>query len=189
MDSHNDDSRSVGSPEPEKPTAQRAVELSRHLDIVSVRFSSFSALSFHAFEELPEEGDLRPALRFTRPSATFLGDDLTVSLTMVFFLEMHLPDDKVLKVANARATTVLKYVRRPNSPEADFGSEALNSFALFNAPFHAWGYWREFVQSCLTRLDMPTLTLPLYRVQDAPRMLMDDEQSPAVLQRLTRTSP
>jgi len=36
-------------------------------------------------------------------------------------------------------------------------------FADKNAVFNAWPYWREFVQSMTTRMQLPTLTLPTYR--------------------------
>jgi len=37
-------------------------------------------------------------------------------------------------------------------------------FADKNAVFNAWPYWREFVQSMTTRMQLPTLTLPTYRL-------------------------
>jgi hypothetical protein len=42
--------------------------------------------------------------------------------------------------------------------------EELNAFGTMNAVFNAWPYFREFVDSMVTRMDLPTVTLPLYRI-------------------------
>lgn len=39
--------------------------------------------------------------------------------------------------------------------------EALNEFTQNNAPFNVWPYWREYLTSQLTRMNMPKITLPL----------------------------
>jgi len=40
--------------------------------------------------------------------------------------------------------------------------DALNTFALNNAPYHVWPYWREYVTSQLIRMNMPKLVLPMF---------------------------
>ena len=49
----------------------------------------------------------------------------------------------------------------------------LKDFALCYCPFHVWGYWREFVQSSLARLDLAQFTLPLFLIGQAPQMVQD----------------
>ncbi|MFP4105099.1 MAG: hypothetical protein ACLFVU_03320 [Phycisphaerae bacterium] len=52
----------------------------------------------------------------------------------------------------------------------DFGSiseEHLVSFAQLNGVFNAWPYWREYVQSALNRLGLPSFTVPVFRLADA----------------------
>lgn len=39
--------------------------------------------------------------------------------------------------------------------------EALDVFALNNAPYHVWPYWREFVTSQMLRMNMPKFLLPM----------------------------
>lgn len=45
-----------------------------------------------------------------------------------------------------------------------FPAEELEGFAHLNSVFNAWPYWREIVQTSLSRMAMPVLTVPLYRL-------------------------
>lgn len=40
------------------------------------------------------------------------------------------------------------------------GKEALNEFALNNASYHIWPYWREYVMSQAMRMNLPKFALP-----------------------------
>jgi len=40
------------------------------------------------------------------------------------------------------------------------GNEALEKFALRNASYHAWPYWREFLSSQCLRMNLPKIVLP-----------------------------
>lgn len=40
-------------------------------------------------------------------------------------------------------------------------TEALEVFALNNAPYHVWPYWREYVTSQMLRMNMPKFVLPM----------------------------
>lgn len=40
------------------------------------------------------------------------------------------------------------------------GPEALKAFALNNASFHIWPYWREYLSSQCLRMNLPKLVLP-----------------------------
>ncbi len=50
---------------------------------------------------------------------------------------------------------------------AKFGAEELDAFARINGIYHAWPYWREFVQSSTTRSGLPPLTLHPIQAPDA----------------------
>ncbi|SIR95246.1 hypothetical protein [Pseudomonas putida] len=39
--------------------------------------------------------------------------------------------------------------------------EALDTFALNNVSYHVWPYWREYVTSQLSRMNMPKVFLPM----------------------------
>ncbi|MFT5760588.1 MAG: hypothetical protein ACI9LM_005375 [Alteromonadaceae bacterium] len=42
----------------------------------------------------------------------------------------------------------------------DLSNDSLNEFALKNASFHAWPYWRELVSSQCERMQMPRIIMP-----------------------------
>ncbi|CAN5895734.1 hypothetical protein BH23PLA1_BH23PLA1_24560 [soil metagenome] len=50
----------------------------------------------------------------------------------------------------------------PSFEELD--DEGLKAFARTSGVFNAWPYWREFVQSACTRLAVPTLRVPTFRL-------------------------
>lgn len=44
--------------------------------------------------------------------------------------------------------------------QTDPGSDALKAFALRNASYHVWPYWREFLAAQCMRMNLPKLVLP-----------------------------
>lgn len=44
--------------------------------------------------------------------------------------------------------------------EEDPGKDALKEFALRNASFHVWPYWREYLTTQCMRMNLPKLVLP-----------------------------
>jgi hypothetical protein len=53
----------------------------------------------------------------------------------------------------------------PNA--VDFTDDVLEEFAKVNGVFNAWPYLREYVQATSTRMSLPPLVLPVFRVQPA----------------------
>jgi preprotein translocase subunit SecB len=47
---------------------------------------------------------------------------------------------------------------------ADFSDKELTAFAKTNGVFNAWPYWREFVQSTSTRMGIPPIIVPVFRL-------------------------
>ena len=69
----------------------------------------------------------------------------------------------VVEVAVIRATMVAEYAMR-ESP----GEDALTQFALENASFHVWPYWREYVASQCYRMNLPRFMLPTRQFAQEP---------------------
>jgi preprotein translocase subunit SecB len=44
----------------------------------------------------------------------------------------------------------------------------VNAFSNTNALLNSWPYWREFTQNAVARMNLPPLTLPLFRLTPAP---------------------
>ncbi len=46
----------------------------------------------------------------------------------------------------------------------------LEAFSRTNALLNSWPYWREMVQSTVARMNLPPLTLPLFRIWSSPTL-------------------
>lgn len=53
----------------------------------------------------------------------------------------------------------------------------INAFCKTNAMLNSWPYWREFVQNTIVRMNMPPLTLPLFRLTPVPHPRAAGSQS------------
>jgi hypothetical protein len=53
----------------------------------------------------------------------------------------------------------------------------ITAFCRTNAMLNSWPYWREFVQNTSVRMNMPPLTLPLFRLTPAPPTAAAGQQS------------
>jgi hypothetical protein len=47
--------------------------------------------------------------------------------------------------------------------------EALDTFAVANASYHVWPYWREYLSSQATRMNLPKITLPMMQFSQAKK--------------------
>jgi preprotein translocase subunit SecB len=45
---------------------------------------------------------------------------------------------------------------------------SFKSFAELNGTYNAWPYWREFVQNVTSRMGLPPLTIPVFRLSGGP---------------------
>lgn len=62
-------------------------------------------------------------------------------------------------LAQIEGTFVAEYLISDDFDKND--EEALKAFALSNASFHVWPYWREYLMSTCTRLNLPKIPLPV----------------------------
>lgn len=56
-------------------------------------------------------------------------------------------------------------------PDLRVSRRDLNTFARINSVFNVWPYWREFIQSMTTRMHLPPLVLPVFRVREAAKRI------------------
>lgn len=52
--------------------------------------------------------------------------------------------------------------RHPSDLEVT--SQVLQEFAEINGVFNVWPYWREFIQSTMARMNLPVITIPVFRL-------------------------
>lgn len=55
------------------------------------------------------------------------------------------------------------------NPELKDDREALDAFAVANASYHVWPYWREYLSSQATRMNLPKITLPMMQFSQAKK--------------------
>jgi hypothetical protein len=72
--------------------------------------------------------------------------------------------------AQIEATLIAEYALKE-----DPGKEALDAFALKNASYHVWPYWREYLSSQCQRMGLPKVVVPT--IQIAHNHNQDDEPS------------
>ena len=144
-----------------------------------IRFSKFSAHASLAMDSVEDEVHLRASTHFGRPTVDSRDEETDRGFCATSTLEFRLgktapsanpgDDDPCVVV---KATLKASYTFKDDSP--DFTEEQLETFALHYCPFHVWGYWREFVHSSLARLEFPTLTVPLFQIDMAQALVVDE---------------
>ena len=144
-----------------------------------VRFAEFSAQAKVSIDSLGDDVHLQASTNFSRPTVDTGGDGagtgFRATSTLVFRLSMLAPSDQGDEsepCVVVKATLEASYAFRDDAP--DFSEEQLKTFALHYCPFHVWGYWREFVHSSLARLEFPALTVPLFQIDMAQALVVDE---------------
>lgn len=157
--------------EPNAPF-QAAKKVIMALELDRVRFSSFSAQGLVGPDNIPDATSFGASTKFLRPVVERHEGGFNATSTLVFQLTGQRGEDSETEsfaVVRATFETVYAFKRDSN----DFSDDDLRDFALCYCPFHAWGYWREFVQSSLSRMDLPAVTVPLYRIDMALKLVKD----------------
>jgi len=65
----------------------------------------------------------------------------------------------------------------------------LNDFAEINSVFNAWPYWREYIQNVFSRMNLPPMTLPLYRLKEGVLASTKLASLPKTTGRKSRSKP
>jgi len=73
-------------------------------------------------------------------------------------------EEDVEPLAQIETTYVAEYLA-----DEDPGQEALKAFAIRNASYHVWPFWREFLSSQCMRMNLPKVSLPLQSVTQQAR--------------------
>jgi preprotein translocase subunit SecB len=79
-------------------------------------------------------------------------------------------------VVSLTATFELVYIIQKQ--DVKITQDQLNDFGRLNAMFNVWPYWREFVQNTVTRMNLPPLVLPLFRIKEAVKQVEQAQASP-----------
>jgi len=110
-----------------------------------------------------------------RYSAVFLHEGDLLDVTTYFtFVGLSPKDETGGTVVDVQAAFALRYALTQDTPREQVHVEA---FARVNGLFNAWPYWREFLQSTLTRFDIPPFPLPLLPATRAAKLALLSRES------------
>ncbi|NBB96489.1 MAG: hypothetical protein GVY16_12230 [Planctomycetes bacterium] len=136
---------------------QDAVEIAKKVSLVDV----FS-LGFNASNRPEITGGKRLGLRWSSQAQGF-ADSENDAIGVIVSFEMHaIPEGTEDPGVNVGLVLQLVY-ERPDI--AQFEENAIQAFAQLNGTYNAWPYWREYVQNAVARMGLPTLIVPVYRIQ------------------------
>lgn len=85
-------------------------------------------------------------------------NELGVRISSTEEIELDEDDPEILATVEAE---IAAYYRIVDESILD-DQEALDMFAMENVPYNVWPYWREFLVSQLSRMNMPKITLPFH---------------------------
>lgn len=121
------------------------------LETINPRLVSIAVLS-------PESGETgHRRIRFRLNSGARL-----VAVSREFSEESSAEQDASGVLARVETGFSALYEERPG---ADLGEDELKRFGEHNVPFNVWPYWREIVHASFSRMGLPRVILPLYRMK------------------------
>ena len=141
-------------------TAAKVVEALRVISAMQLRNLRLVSGEFSSKVASPVEAG-KVDFQFGRAASALVGDkkeEFTISVTC---------EAKVLSKENAEALVCVRaeFELSYSIPEALNPTAAeLAAFAETNGIHHAWPYFREFVQSAFTRMGLPPLIIPVFRI-------------------------
>jgi hypothetical protein len=130
-----------------------------------------------SFERFPQEKVERLTALLREPEcSTQLPDGLHLAVTLNLEFEGLAssgsgdlsPERKVVRIAS---TYLVVYELDPGPQPA---AADLEAFAVVNGQFNVWPYWRQYVQDCLARVELPPFMLPPFN----PARLADRSDRP-----------
>ena len=151
-------------------------DLSRIVSVVQIESVRLCEASFRSPVRPSEVADAI-SVKASQDAAVaeFPGDGGLFLVRTNFDMEVRSTGDEAELQTEVHGSFELSY-RLPT--EESFSPEELQTFAQVNAVFNAWPYWRELVQTALTRMSMPVLTVPVFRLPtNGPSEGDDDDDS------------
>ncbi len=141
-----------------------AAAVARYVDLKEVRLIEVSAKLIGGRDAMIQKAPWE--LRFKRAMAVRF-DDQTKELTVIANLAVDvLPEKPGEESMVCSCVFHLDYVFNVNGgPEGDDLQRHLKAFANVNGTYNVWPYFRELVQSMASRVGMPPIVVPVYRVQ------------------------
>lgn len=150
---------SIGLEQPvAKEVWRNALSVSRRVSINGISLKRHEARVTNLTDEFPS---LMSETRSHSVRRDTDSDSILIDASFRFAMAYDTDESKEKPPVMVSATFGLLYAIE------DVGSvseEELNAFGEVNGIFNAWPYWRELLQSTLSRMGLPSITLPIYRI-------------------------
>lgn len=152
-------------------TVDKLQQAIRHLSIVDVYLTAsqarhgegFSPKAAHALEGLAVQ--TMHLVRRSEVLETEKADQFVLRVVLGFGVRWVREEDVEGKEPDIKVLVEADYVAEYLMDER-LDQEAIDAFALQNASYHVWPYWREYLMSQCERLRMPRLILPARQFPD-----------------------
>ena len=154
-------SKSVKKRQP-KIDLDLAIQVSDRIELESIRLMSCNCQQSHIVGLSQKSFDIERTTKSKMDSSTnrvFVFANFTLKAFETVTTNKN-------PFAIIEATFLLIY--RANSLEG-ITDKALEHFGNANGIYNAWPYWREFVQNTIIRMDLPALTIPVFRIVAPPK--------------------
>lgn len=109
-----------------------------------------------------EAGDVALAIDSSASVKDYIKDDGIFSVVAEINARLVPVEPEREPAVSVRAAFELRYSL---PKDLKVSPAQLNAFARINGIFNAWPYWREFVQSTVARMNLPPITLPVFRFE------------------------
>jgi hypothetical protein len=154
-----------------------ARRLMTHAEIFSVRLLAARVDGFsHTWNGIVEGGGRQGEIQIAIPPPKTQGEmtqgyRLRV-LVKYLLLGKHAAEESASPLFRIGSTFELVY-SLPNVIEPT--PKEIRAFCQTNVMLNSWPYWREFVQNTIIRMNLPPLTLPLFRLVSGPSVAAQSE--------------
>lgn len=143
-------------------------EASQHLQPGAVTLKKANFEHTKDFGSIPEDQHIIQGYNYTKDFQSFdLSDSDNSLYGHIFTYEVSLrvinKDDEAEEKPLALATITAVFEVAYESP-APLSEKCLQEFARVNVGYHAWPYWREFVQNSCTRMGLPVIGISTYKI-------------------------
>lgn len=75
--------------------------------------------------------------------------------------EVNSGNEEPSVLAKINSTMVAEYILS----DANLDEDSLKVFALNNASYHVWPFWREYLMSTCSRMNLPKIAVPTFQVK------------------------
>lgn len=83
--------------------------------------------------------------------------------------EDELKNEELIKSKVASEISATYCILYAINPEVKLSEDEKAEFGKSNAPYHAWTYWREYVQNTCNRMNLPVSTVPMLIIEPTPK--------------------